>query len=147
MAVNGEVPLNWGDGEHKFNLAKLRCVLELEEKCNAGVAEILKRILEGTWRFNDLRETIRLGLIGGGASPDQAIRLTNRYCDDRPWAESVEPARTIILSAMFGVPEDDPLTKKAETERAKGEPSMTREGMSAPSSTDSAPPSDSTRVN
>jgi Phage tail tube protein, GTA-gp10 len=148
MAVNGEIEIKWGDGEHKFNIAKLKCILELEEKCGTGIAEILKRVNDGVWRFNDIRETLRLGLIGAGMTPDKALTLINRYCDDRPWVENVLPVQAILFAAMFGIPQDDPLTKKAETERAKEDPSMpTMEGSSVPSSTDSAPPSDLTRVN
>jgi Phage tail tube protein, GTA-gp10 len=147
MAVNGEVELTWGDGEHKFNIARLKCLLELEEKCGVGVFEIYQRILNGKWKINDLRETLRLGLIGGGMTPDKALRLINRYCDDQPWVESILPAQAILGAAMFGVPGDD-LAKKAETERAKEDQSTEPTVDSpAPSSTDSAPPSDSPRAN
>ena len=37
MASNGEIELTWGDGTHKFNVAKIKSALELEEKCDAGV--------------------------------------------------------------------------------------------------------------
>lgn len=146
MAVNGEIELQWGDGEHKFNIAKLRCVLELEEKSGAGVAEIYYRIINGRWKFNDLRETLRLGLIGGGAMPDKALSLVNRYCDDRPWAESVLPAQAILMAAMIGVLGDN-AEKKAEAERTKEEQSSRMESSSAPSSMESEPQSDSRRVN
>jgi Phage tail tube protein, GTA-gp10 len=147
MAANGEIELAWADGQHKFNLAKLRCVLELEDKCGCGVAEISKRIQEGRWKFNDLRETLRLGLIGGGELPDKALVLVQRYVDDRPWAESLQPAMAVLFAAMIGVA-GDPLEKKAETERAKAERSTaTMVDSSVPSSTDSGPLSDSIRAN
>jgi Phage tail tube protein, GTA-gp10 len=147
MAVNGEIELTWGDGEHKFNIAKLRCVLELEEKCNSGVAEILNRINEGRWRFNDIRETIRLGLVGGGMLPDKALTMTQRYVDDRPWRENVLPAQAIIYAALVGVAGDE-LEKKVETERDQADQSSARTVDSpVPSSTDSEPPSASTRAN
>jgi hypothetical protein len=147
MAINGEIEIKWGDGEHKFNIARLKCVLELEEKCGVGIAEIFTRIQEGRWRFSDIRETLRLGLIGGGATPDKALRLINRYCDDRPWAENVLPAQAVLMAAIVGVPQDDPLTKKAKTERAEDGRSTKTDAMSAPSSTDSVPPSGSPRAN
>ena len=147
MASNGEVTLTWGDGEHKFNIAKLKCILELEEKCGCGIAEVYKRISSGVWKFNDLRETLRLGLIGGGKPPDEALRLINRYCDDRPLAESILPAQAVIMAAMVGVPGDMP-EKKANPDRTEeGQSSETMDGSSDPSSTDSEPPLDSTRVN
>lgn len=147
MAVNGQIELTWGDGEHKFNIAKLRCVLELEDKCGVGVAEIFKRIQDGRWKFNDLRETLRLGLIGGGADPGKALTLVQRYVDDRPWAENVLPAQAVLIAAMVGVIGDN-LEKKTETERTKeGHSTTAMDDLSAPSSTDSVPPSGSTRAN
>jgi hypothetical protein len=136
MATNGEIELNWGDGLHKFNVAKIKSVLELEEKCDAGIAEIFQRIRDSRWKINDVRETLRIGLIGGGATPDSALRLINRYCDDRPLAESLQPAILIIMAAMLGVPGDVP-GKKAETERAKEEaPSEKMDATSVPLSTE-----------
>jgi Phage tail tube protein, GTA-gp10 len=147
MAINGEIKLIWGDGENTFNIARLKCVLELEEKCNAGIAEVYQRVSIGRWRLIDVRETLRLGLIGAGMPPDKALRLINRYCDDRPYAESVLVAQAILAVAMVGVPGDD-LEKKAQAERAKDDQSTaSMERSPAPSSTDSVPPSDSTRAN
>jgi Phage tail tube protein, GTA-gp10 len=147
MAINGEVELPWGDGEHKFNIAKLKCILELEEKCGVGVAEIYYRIASGKWRWNDCRETLRLGLIGADVTPDKALRLIQRYCDDRPMVESVLPAQAVLAAAMVGVSGDNP-AKKAETERAKEDQSTEPMVDSpAPSSMDSVPPSDLPRAN
>jgi|SRR5262249_55782302 len=147
MAVNGEIELTWADSEHKFNIAKIKCVLELEDKCGVGVAEVFLRIRDGRWKFNDIRETIRLGLIGAGMLPDRALNLVQRYVDDRPWSESILPAQAILIAAMVGVPGDD-LTKKEKTEGAEESRSTTTTvDSSAPSSTDSEPPLASTRVN
>jgi len=135
MATNGEVTLTWGDGEHKFNVAKLRCVLELEEKCGVGIAEVYYRIAQGKWHFNDIRETLRLGLIGAGTDPSKALALVNRYVDDRPFAENVLPAQAVIMAAMVGVPGDNP-EKKAEAERTTDAPSSKTDATSVPQSTD-----------
>src|SRR5262245_43733996 len=147
MAINGEIKLVWGDAEHTFNIAKLKLVLELEDLCKAGIAEIYQRISSGKWKFEDMRETLRLGLIGGGMRPDKALRTINRYCDDRPFTESLLTAQAVLIAAMVGVPGDD-LGKKAEAERARESQSITpTDGSSVPPSTDSVPPSDSTRAN
>lgn len=137
MAANGQIELNWGDGTHQFNIAKLKCVLELEEKCDAGIAQIFKRVMDGTWKMNDIRETLRLGLIGGGMPPTKALPLISRYVDDRPWQESLQPAMAVLLAAMVGV-QGDEVGKKPETEQAqesRSSPPMA--DTSAPSSTDS----------
>jgi len=146
MAANGEIELTWADGQHKFNIAKLKCVLELEDKCGVGIAEVFERIRNGKWRFNDIRETLRLGLIGAGMIPDRALMLVQRYVDDRPWSENVLPAQAVIIAAMIGVPGDE-LAKKAQAEQTKEEGRSTETvDSSAPSSTVSEPPSDSPRV-
>ncbi len=136
MASNGEIELTWGDGTHKFNVAKIKSALELEEKCDAGVAQIFQRIRSDTWKINDVRETLRIGLIGGGMMPDKALSLINRYCDDRPWAESLQPAIYVLMAAMVGVPGDE-VGKKAGTDRAKEDrPSEKMDDTSDPLSMD-----------
>lgn len=116
MVPNGKVEFVWGDGEHTFNIAKIAQALELEEKCGCGVAEIFDRLRNGRWYVNDLRETIRLGLIGGGMEPVKAHGLVKRYADERPWAESLQPATIIMMAAMVGVLGDQ-VGKKTEAER------------------------------
>lgn len=141
---NGTVRIAWGDGEHDFNVALIKCALELEEKCNAGLAEICSRLYgkslaEQRWRINDVRETLRIGLIGGGKTPVEALRLVQRYCDDRPFAESVPAALTVVLAAIVGVPDDT--VGKTPADRAEVEsPSIpNRDDLSAPQSMASAP--------
>ena len=118
MAVNGEVELVWADGEHKFNIAKVAQILELEEKCGAGLPEILTRLSEGKWKLNDLRETVRLGLIGAGLDPLKALGLVQKYVDNRPLTESVQVAMVVIMAALVGVTGDQP-GKKEKAERDK----------------------------
>jgi len=146
MAANGEITLQWGDGEHKFNIARLRCVLELEEKCDCGIAEIIARLRDGKWKFNDIRETIRLGLIGANqVTPDKALMLVQRYVDDRPWSENVLPAQAILFAALVGVIGDNP-EKKAQAEQdAANRSSETTVDIPVPQSTESEPQSDSIR--
>lgn len=106
-SVDGSVELNWADGSHRFRLpiGQLR---ELQEKCNAGPMEILNRLILKTWRVDDVRETIRLALIGGGMVPDKALALTIRYVEARPWFENVPIAQAILMAAVIGVPGDQP---------------------------------------
>jgi len=145
---SGEIELQWADGTHKFNVAKLKCVLELEEKCGCGFAEIYTRLANGKWHFNDIRETLRLGLIGGGAIPERAMTLINRYVDDRPFAENVLPAQAVIMAALVGVQDDNPEKKTPAGAKAQDAPSSgTTDGTSAPLSTGSEQQSDSRRVN
>lgn len=137
--ANGRIELAWGDGDHAFNIAKLGQVFELEDKCGCGVQEVFNRLREGRWKFVDVRETIRLGLIGGGLEPVKALTLTKRYVDERPWAESVLTAQMILMAAIVGVEGDQP-GKKPAADRAKETGSITTtDGSSGPQSTASVP--------
>lgn len=115
MAVpNGKIELDWADGTHVFNVAPLGQILELQDKCDAGPAEIADRLRNGKWRANDVRETLRLGLIGGGMDPVNALTLVRRYVDERPWKENVHVALVVMLAALVGVPGDEVGKKPAD---------------------------------
>lgn len=74
------------------------------------------RNIGGDWRVDDVRETIRLGLIGGGMTPSDAYLLVATYVDARPLAENISLAAEVLLHAVIGDP-DDPVGKpEAETE-------------------------------
>lgn len=140
MSVNGTVKIDWADGTHDFNVAKFEQAFELEEKCDAGLQEIFERVSHRKWRVNDLRETIRVGLIGAGMEPPKALRLVRRYVEGRPWAESVPVAQVILLAALVGVPGDNDLGKTtAEETESKADPVAS----SVPQSTGKEPLSDS----
>lgn len=107
----------FGDGEHKFRLAigELR---ELEEKRDAGSPLILRRLLTGEWWVDDVREVIRLGLVGGGMPATDAIKLVKRYVEDRPaWHENALIASTTLGAALMGVEDEEP--GKSEAGEAK----------------------------
>jgi hypothetical protein len=135
MAAHGEVLLPFGDGEHLFNISKNGQLLELQDKCDAGIGTILQRLRAGTFKVQDFRETIRLGLIGGGMPPVEAFKLVKRYVDERPWAESVLTATTIMLAAHVGVPEEKVGKQKAARGKTRAEVTASQE----PHSTASGP--------
>lgn len=116
MDGSGRVKIAWGDGEHTFRLP-YRQLQELQDKTGCGPEELAGRIRSGTWRVDDIRETIRLGLIGGGMDPMPALTLTMRYVDNRPWAENKRPAY-LILMAILTQPDGDKVGK-AGRRRAK----------------------------
>ncbi|QTL01912.1 gene transfer agent family protein [Aquabacter sp. L1I39] len=111
MSSSGEISFAWGDGEHAFRLA-IGGLRELQDKCNAGPGQIYTRLGDGTWRVDDIRETLRIGLIGGGMKPTDAHVLVTRYVDGRPLAENISPAMAVLGAALIGVPDD----KVGETE-------------------------------
>lgn len=115
MNHQAEVVLFFGDGEQLFRLT-VKQIIELEEKCQAAFGVIYHRIMNGIFTANDVTETIRLGLIGGGLEPAKAFKLTERY-GGVPFAESHQVARLVIGAAMFGF-EKSPLGKDQATAEA-----------------------------
>lgn len=125
---DSSIDLDWGDGHHKFALpiGQLR---ELQDKCDAGPNRILQRLSGIDWRIDDIREVMRLSLIGGGMKPTDAHLLCVRYVDNRPLMESRLHAQAILLKALVGDP-DDPVGKNQAdqpttpaTEKSPGPPS------------------------
>lgn len=74
------------------------------------------RSLGGDWRVDDVRETIRLGLIGAGTTPTEAWLLVSRYVDGVPLTECIGVASEILMHALVGEA-GDPVGKK-ETGKA-----------------------------
>ncbi|MET4721913.1 hypothetical protein ABIF63_006019 [Bradyrhizobium japonicum] len=122
MSANGLRTIVWAGGEDQFCLAKVGLILDLEAKCEAGIATVMTRLGSGTWRLNDVREPIRLGLIGGGMVPDAAMRAVRNHVDENPLTSSVLLAYAIIEAVMVGVP-DDPVGKQPDgDDQGKAEP-------------------------
>jgi hypothetical protein len=105
-----------------FDVAPLAIIEKLERVCGAGMGEILGRLqgrgfnaLTGmpdpVFRHADIRETIRLGLVGGGATDAEATQCVVEAVDGRPIAEHLGLAAAIMTAYAFGV--EDALGKSA----------------------------------
>lgn len=105
MARNAQVELDFGDGTYPFRLAWGQ-LIELQEKCDAGPYVILQRLINGQWRVEDLSNVIRLGLIGGGMTPVDALKKVRAYVEDRPPVESVLYAQAILSAGLMGADEE-----------------------------------------
>mgnify|MGYP001809627274 CR=1 FL=1 len=114
MPADAKVTLVWFDGEDDFRLG-LGEVRALQEKVGAGPDTMRRRLLSGDWYVDDIRETLRLALIGAGAKPDVALAKVKRCVDQRPLAENVVMAAAILGAAIVGVP-DDPVGKASAEE-------------------------------
>lgn len=110
MSRSAKCDLPWADGMKTFRLP-IAQLEELQEKCDAGPNTIYQRLSMGTWLFQDVRETIRLGLIGGGAKSHEALTLVMRYVDPPvPLLDNVHIAKAILAAALVGS-EDEPVGK------------------------------------
>lgn len=89
------VDLHFADGEYSFKLG-LEQIALIEKECNAGIGAIYARTLRGRWgmgddeiipteaeyRFSELVQIIRLGLIGGGMESHRVNPLIRAYVTD-----------------------------------------------------------------
>ncbi|WP_131194068.1 gene transfer agent family protein [Lichenihabitans psoromatis] len=101
MAAATDLIEDWGDGTYRFALP-IKQLEELDDKCAAGPLTVLKRLLDGSWRVVDVRETIRLGLIGGGLDAVAALKLVRLYVDGLPLERAVPIAALILVTALRG---------------------------------------------
>jgi hypothetical protein len=121
VSRDATIRLEWGDGEHTFRLAILQ-LEELQEKLDLGPEEIAERLLGITWRTQHVREVLRIGLIGGGAKPEEALALVKRYVDQSPWTANKHIARAVLLAALVGA-RDEPVGKGQRARRPSASPS------------------------
>lgn len=117
MSRNGSVSFVWGDDEHEFRLG-LGELRELQEKTGVSPFALCERLREGRPLVDDMREVLRLGLIGGGLKPPEALALVRFYADERPLVGAVGPALVVLCAALYGVADEAPGKSTAET----GEP-------------------------
>lgn len=126
----------WADGSYPFAL-RLGELEELQEKTGVGPFALFARLQDTSWHVRDIRETIRLGLIGGGMEAIPALRLVERYVDGKPLVPNVMPAMAILGAALLGKPGDKP-GKSEAGRKAEAAPARKRKSASA-SSTAPAP--------
>ncbi|WP_421695469.1 gene transfer agent family protein [Aestuariivirga sp.] len=98
----------FGDGKHKFQLS-FPLIAELERLTGYGIGAISKRLFAQDYRAGEVSELIRLGLIGGGTTPERAMQLTETYVHPAPLAASIPLALEILQATFFGVdkPQED----------------------------------------
>lgn len=126
MSSDGNTTLDWADGTYTFRLG-LGELQEHDEKISegrpmgypSGPLAVLSRLWDGTWKIADVRETIRLGLIGGGLPPANALKLVRRYVDDQPLIPNVGLA-VLILAEAVGIEKQDPNAGKPAPAQTRG---------------------------
>lgn len=144
--LKAEVTALFGDGEHTFRLT-VPCLIELEQKCDAPFTVVLHRLTTGAYKIEDVRQTVRLALIGGGKSPVEALTLVRRYIDETPpLEEGLKVARLALMGVLFGFGEA-PLQPAGSAPEGKAEAApMTVPNVSAPPPSSETPPSSGSRL-
>lgn len=124
-----------GEGYYDLRLG-IGQLQDLEELLGAGPAELLTRFRASTWRVNDLKQTIRLGLIGAGMSPQEAFGIVERNLKEGYLLDYLLLATTLVGIALVG-PETDPV---GEPEAATTPETETMPSAGQPSTSSAAPP-------
>lgn len=136
-----DVTLDFGDGEYRFFLGA-KHIAELQQKCDAGIGLIYSRLMRGRYRdgedivlnpleaifkVQDITETIRLGLIGGGSglvngepvkvTPEVALKLCRDYVEGRPILDMWKIAAAVMSACIIGYIDPAPAQKKTAKQR------------------------------
>lgn len=117
---SGKISLPFGNDTHVFKLGYGQ-LKELQDAVDAGPFVIFDSLLKNTWKIEYIRETIRCGLVGGGMSGIDAIRMVKTYVEDvesYPLQPNVLIAAAILNAALIGAAEEN-VGKKNETAGAK----------------------------
>lgn len=138
MGLKTEVRLNFAGARRSFDLAPIGCLRRLQAACDAGPQWILNRLLDGSWRIDDLRETLQQGLVGAGVSQSDALDLIELSFDPEPKQQFIPLATTVLMAWLAGA-EDEEL----EEPEGEGQATNLSPEESSGSPTSSAPPSSS----
>tara|TARA_R110002049_G_scaffold10127_1_gene50176 strand:- start:138250 stop:138579 length:330 start_codon:yes stop_codon:yes gene_type:complete len=91
----------FGTAEHAFCLND-DIITELERLTDTGIGAFYQRVIAMHFNAADLAEIIRLGLIGAGMHPQEAMQLVNAYARNRPMAETFPLALDILDARWTG---------------------------------------------
>lgn len=120
MSRDAQITITWADGDYTFRLGWGELEL-LQEACDAGPYVVLSRLYGDDWRMGDISNTIRLGLIGGGMVPADALKLVRTWVEKRPPLENILFAQTILSAGIIGAKDEAPGEKDAANQ--EGQPS------------------------
>ncbi len=98
----------FGDSEYALTLSPI-LIPELERKTGKGIGLLFRHVAHREYCFVDVKETIRLALIGGGISPETADALVTAYVatEGNPFIESEILAVEILSNLFAGEPQED----------------------------------------
>lgn len=102
------VEADFADGTYKFGLS-WALAAEWEKETNRSLmATFLQAARIHVAVMSDIREIVRIGLIGGGTDPAKALRLVRMYVEERPAVENFPLMISILDAFLNGQPESAP---------------------------------------
>ena len=137
MSRHAAIEQDWADGTYTFRLG-LAEIEELERKRDLGIFELAKRLSPEVRqaRSTDITETLRLGLIGGGMTPVDALAKVRKYVDERPLDENRDIAYAVVLAGLMRLHSNE-MEKPLGEQKRRG---RARKGAStSPQSTEPQP--------
>jgi len=142
MSRDASITIPWPDDHRQYRLG-IGQLRELQEKCNKGPLEILSDLQSGRWRYDDILQPIRLGLVGGGLGLSEALILAERNVTPGRLAECALIAMAIVGAAITGAP-DEPIKMPKGADKP-GKPAPAAAGTNSNTSTRKGRSSDGRR--
>lgn len=95
-------------GEGHFDLClRIGELIALQEKLNIGPYALANRFMNGEWMVQEVVETIRLALIGGGMNQREAFNLVERNVVSGYFIHYAGIAGNALFAALAGVEDED----------------------------------------
>ncbi|BCM87086.1 gene transfer agent family protein [Methylobacterium indicum] len=105
MSRDGHVDLDLEGATHRFRLA-IGDLEALQEATGLGPVALLQRLHAGlSYRFRDVRDVLRLGLIGGGTPVPRAHAIARRL-DGLPCIALIAKAALVLAAALEGAEDE-----------------------------------------
>lgn len=102
-SLSTHVIAEFGGDERRFEL-RLGEIRKLEQRAGAGIGEIYRRVSLLTFSLEDVRSTIKLGLVGGGDVNDHdAEAMVRAFVDGTPLNEHHMLAYRILAACFVGL--------------------------------------------
>lgn len=113
MSADGSVTLVWGDGENQFRFA-IGQFRELQERVNqrrlaiggqpiGPMSLLLSLQAKDAWP-DDVRDILRIGLVGAGMPIKEVHQKLVTYFDNTPFLEHILTAHAVLFSGFVGIP-------------------------------------------
>lgn len=145
----------FGEGDFDFalvigpaeELEQVRCDALRKAGFDAGQGSIMAikgRIAGGTFLLDDVRQTLRLGLIGAGMKREDAFRLVDRNLKPGHVLDAALVAADVLDALLSGDPDDQPGADRPGEIKGLSDPiqpGSPTDGSNGPGFTDRAAPS------
>ncbi len=132
MSRDGRIEADFADGHYEFRLAWGE-LEKLQDSLDCGPLVVLDRLQMRQWKIRDVREVIRLGLIGGGLDAGKALKLVRAYVeDDGSVMLNAVLAFRILAASLVGAPDEPEETPPGKPDMPNGSiPSSGESSVSA----------------